>query len=140
MIGKEKQKEMADAIEEVLTLHNVQVEAMAKQIAGEKGDFTGILANCEERLGQLREKAEEMLKNTGMTREQMNEYISNRANFSQEEWNMLEETRKTCEEMKEKDNKILRAHIPADILEKTEPEKKIKKRKKKTTKKNWMQL
>jgi len=141
MVAKETQQEMAKAIEEVLSLHNVQIETMAKQAAGEEGDFSGMLAHCEERLSQLRERAEGMLQNTGMTREQLNDYISNRANFSPEEWQMLEDTKKTCAEIKERDSKILQAHIPTEILEKAreEPVKK-RKRKKVIKKKDWVQL
>lgn len=144
MVTKEKQKEMTAAIEEVLNLHNVQIDAMVKQAAGEEGDFSGILAQCEERLAEMKANAEEMLKKSGMTQEQLEAYVSNRANFSREEWEILENTKKTCEEIKLQDSKILQEHIPKEILEAAKQsdslKKTKKKRKKMIPKKNWIQM
>lgn len=139
MVTREKQQEMAAAIEEVLSLHDVKIDAMTRQMAGEEGDFSGILAQCQERLDTLKANADNMLKNIGMTREQLEEYVSNKANFSKEEWDMLEKTKKTCEEIKERDANLLKSHIPAEILHK-KPEPVKKKKKKMMKKKDWVQL
>jgi|GEM_PF-1756941 len=144
MSDPENNKEVMDGIEEILSIYNIQLETQARADAVEKGDYNGIISETQMRLDELKERAEKMRQESGMTEEQLDEYASNRANFSAQEWQLLEETRAACKEMEAKSAEMMANKMRQELHSEAESEVPKKKKKKGSDqfakKKKWLQM
>jgi hypothetical protein len=127
------------ALEDVLKQFNIQLEPARESEAGSKStqqnDYSEIISKTQEKLDELNEKAEEMLKRTGMTREQLEAYASNPNNFTKDQWDALYRLRETTEQFKRQAQGITKGEGDAEA---PRTEKKQKHRFGK--KKNWIPL
>jgi ABC-type transporter Mla subunit MlaD len=122
------------ALEEVLKQFNIQLEPVrGSDDLSKQNDYSEIISKTQEKLDELNEKAEDVLKRTGMTREQLDAYANNPNNFTKEQWEALQGLRENVEQFKRQTQGI----------EKTESELPRKEKKQKHRfgkKKNWIPL
>lgn len=99
--GSDKMKK---ALEEVLKQFDITLEPQEVSEDEKKteryGDYSEIISKTQAKLDELNEKGEELLKRTGMTREQLEAFASNPANFNQEQWEALQKLKEATEEFK----------------------------------------
>lgn len=97
-------EKMRAAFEEVLRQFNVTLEPIEEEESDKKidryGDYSEIISKTQHKLDELNEKGEELLKRTGMTREDLEIYATNPANFTPEQWEALQNLRSSTEEFK----------------------------------------
>ena len=93
MANKEEEGEhipnMQEVFQEVLEI----LQSSAETPPPEDVDYDEALRELETSLEDLRTRADEVYKATGLSREQLEEYSKNPDNFSKEEWDMLEQVR-----------------------------------------------
>lgn len=98
------EEEIQEALEDVLKLYDIKLDTPPPQTEEEKkeraGDYSEIIGKTQARLDELTEKAEEIYKRTGMTREQLEAYAANPNNFTQEQWEALQKVKDACEKYK----------------------------------------
>lgn len=76
------------------------------------GDYGEIIEKTQQEIDRLQQEAEGILKQTGMSREQVESYVANPANFSQEQWEALEKFRQEVAEFKRQAHAIAEAELP----------------------------
>ncbi len=139
MVNKDEEGIM-NALEEVLTLYDIKLDDVAPSAEEEKaeryGDYSEIISKSQDKLDDLNQKSEEILAQTGMTREELESYGANPDNFTPEQWEGLQKVKEECEKFK----KNARGIVGEKQLEKT-----VKKQRKKQThkfakKKDWIPL
>lgn len=98
------EEEVRKALEEVLAMYDIKLEEQPTSDEEAKkerfGDYSEIINKTQQRLDELNEKAEEIYKRTGMSREQLESYASNPNNFSKEQWEALQKVKEACERYK----------------------------------------
>lgn len=99
--GNEK---MRKAFEEVLKQFNITLDpiesADEEKKAERYGDYAEIISKTQQKIDELNERGEEILKTSGMTREQLEVFASNPGNFNQEQWEALQKLKIATEEFK----------------------------------------
>ncbi len=93
------EEEIRLALEEVLKVYDIKLEQTPPQ-PNEPNDYSEVIGKTQARIDDLNEKAEEIFKRTGMTREQLDAYAANPNNFSKEQWEALQKVREACEKYK----------------------------------------
>lgn len=134
----DSEEEVRKALEGVLELYDIKLEKPKEgQSADERrGDYAEIINKTQEKLDDLSEKAEEIYKKTGMTRDQLETYAANPNNFTKEQWEALQKVKQACERYKRE----ARAQIPdKDFEQKAETQRK-KQPQKFAKKKHWIPL
>lgn len=139
--GPMSEANLKKALEEVLRQFNIQLDPVREDEVGAKaerhGDYSEIISKTQDTLDELSEKAEEMLKKTGMTREQLEAYANNPNNFTKDQWEALQRLRETTEQFKRQTQGIAKTESPA-LQDAPRKEKKQKHRFGK--KKHWIPL
>lgn len=96
--------EIREALEGVLKLYDIKLDDLqnegAESTKEREEDYSEIIGKTQARLDDLNEKAEEIYKRTGMSREQMEAYSSNPNNFTPEQWEALKKVKDACEKYK----------------------------------------
>ena len=128
---RESEQEVKEALEEVLALQGIHLEEK------ESEDYSEILSKTQDKLDELNEKAELLLKKTGMSRDEMEIYAANPANFTPEEWNALQKVKEACEKYKRDTSRVISQHVGETSS--TEPLRK-KQERRFDRKKNWIPL
>lgn len=108
-MSKKSEEEIKEALKEVLDLYGVDLEEELSKISEKKpkeerlheaGDYGELISKTQRQLDDLNERAEEIVKSTGMTREQLETYASNPNNFTREQWEALQKVREACDRHK----------------------------------------
>lgn len=102
-MAKSSEEEIREALEDVLKLYDIKLEESPEDSEAQKtkkGDYSDIIGKTQEKLDDLTEKAEEIYRRTGMTREQLEAYAANPNNFSKEQWEALQKVKEACEKYK----------------------------------------
>jgi cytochrome c556 len=127
-------KEVLDALKESADIPPIKepadVDALAKQM--------------EATMRDLNEKAEQLYKATGMTKEQLQAFAENRQNFTEEEWRLLTEVRNQVRQFQNRAEQIVEQGLQAKLEEQPEtaPKPAGKKKgsgKRRIKRKDWMQ-
>lgn len=142
-VAGKTEDEIREALREVLAQYGVTLEdELGKSTHIENNeeissDYGEIVSKTQQKLDDLNEQAEEIFKRTGMTREQLEAYAANSANFTPEQWESLQKVKEACERYKHE----ARARIGEDELEKR-VERKLRKKQphRFAKKKNWIPL
>lgn len=129
-------EELSSAIEDVLAMYDIKLDKQKEEFNHVAEDYSEVISKTQKRLDDLNERAEEIFKRTGMTREQLEKYATNPKNFTKEQWESLQKVKEACEEYK----KAAFERVGCD-----ESGEKVKKEKKKephrfAKKKNWIPL
>lgn len=136
------EEEMRKSLEEILALYDIKMEPLTEDPSTEqaqrRGDYAEIISTAQQRLDDLTERAEAIYKRVGMTREQLEAYAANPANFTKEQWDALQRVKEACEKYK----KEAHAWIGQEYGQKASSDKKEEKPKKHpfAKKKNWIPL
>lgn len=137
------EEEIREALREVLSLYDIDLEEeMDKAAKNEKkeepvGDYGELISKTQQKLDDLNEKAEEIYKRTGMTREQLEVYAANPSNFTREQWEALQKVKEACEKYKRES----RARLGGDEFDKRiEKAPKKKQTQRFAKKKHWIPL
>lgn len=108
-MSKKSEEEIQEALREVLSIYGVDLEEEMSKMTEkpskeerlhEAGDYGELISKTQRQLDDLNEKAEEIVKKTGMTKEQLEAYSSNPNNFTREQWDALQKVRDACEKHK----------------------------------------
>lgn len=73
----------------------------------ETSDVDALTRQMEQTLKELNQKAEEIYKATGMTREELRAFSEDPANFSEEEWKLLGQIRDQVHSLQERADEIV---------------------------------
>ena len=122
------------ALDEVLKLYDVTLEHEEEEATVE--DYSEIISKSQARLDDLNEKAEEIFKRTGMSRDQLEAYSENPNNFTQEQWEALQKVKEACDEY----TREARSKITDPEFEKTKTVKRQKQTHRFAKKKHWLPL
>lgn len=106
----------------------------------EPSDIDSITKQIETTMFELNQKAEQIYKATGMTREQLQSFAENPQNFTEKEWRLLTEVKKQIKEFQSRAEEIVEQGVELRIEKpKKETEKKGGKGGKgRVKKKDWM--
>lgn len=97
--------EIRKAIDTVLKVYDIELEEAPP--VHPSADFSDLISHAQTQIDRLTEKAEEIYKRTGMTREQLEAYASNRNNFTEEQWDALQKVKDACEKYKKEAKQML---------------------------------
>ncbi|MGE3955060.1 MAG: hypothetical protein AB7F31_07765 [Parachlamydiales bacterium] len=110
MAEQKKRPDLKDAFQEVLkVLRQPVAEVDLQNLPLEE-----VVERLEESLETLNEEMDKIYKNTGMSRQQIEEYASNPDNFSKEEWKLLNEVREELDLFRQEAESVL-GPVPAEV-------------------------
>lgn len=124
-------KEVLEALKESPQLDEIK----------EPADVDTLTKQMEATMKDLNQKAEELYKATGMTREQLQAYAENPRNFTEEEWQLLTEVRNQVKHFQQRAEQIVEQGITEKLDEAHPPRKPAKKKgsaKGRVKRKDWM--
>ncbi len=143
MHGNSAQK-IVDSIKQILSIYKIDFDPSFESALSSDSelDYQLLIEKTQEKIQELNERSQEILKKTGMTREQMETFAHNPDNFSPEEWMALEKIRASCNEYKKETEALIDSL--ADSLGESESQQAHppvhKAKTKKNKKKNWIPL
>ncbi|ANH78545.1 hypothetical protein [Candidatus Chlamydia sanziniae] len=137
-------EKIIDSIKQILTIYKIDFDSSfgSALTSDSDADYEYLIHKTQEKIQELDKRAQEILTQTGMTREQMEVFANNPDNFSPEEWLALENIRSSCEEYK-KETESLINEVTQDLTNndrKTKGKKLQSSSTKKNKKKNWIPL
>ncbi|QXE26650.1 hypothetical protein [Chlamydia buteonis] len=138
-------QKIIDSIKQILTLYNIDFDpSFGSALSSDSEvDYEYLMEKTQEKIQELDKRSQEILQQTGMTREQMEVFANNPDNFSPEEWLALENIRSSCNEYK-KETEALINEVTKELGGETPPPNSNNKTKttssKKNKKKNWIPL
>ncbi len=102
MQEEDSSTKMKNAFVEVLKKFNLPLELDQVESAPEKAEegFSDLISVTQEKLDELHERGEELLRKTGMSREQLEAYAANPNNFSKEQWEALKKLKEATDSFK----------------------------------------
>jgi ATP-dependent Zn protease len=140
-MANNSEKDLVRTLEEVLKLYGIELDkdVGAGGKGGEKGavDYSEIIGKTQAKIDDLTERAEEIYKRTGMTREQLEAFASNPNNFTPEQWDTLQKVREACEKYKEEAKKLI---VDEQFEQKVAAQQKQKQLQRFAKKKHWIPL
>lgn len=99
------------SITHLLSLFGVELDEGGGDEEVEKallnGDVSEVMTKAREKLDEFSQKAEMVYDETGMTREEIEEYASSPANFTEEQWKALERVKEESRLFKERARNII---------------------------------
>lgn len=99
------EEELSEALTDFLKLFNVKVdfskEAKTPSKEEKLTNYNEILEKTQKKLDELNLQNAEILKKSGMTREQLEKYGSNPQNFTPEQWKALQRVKEVTEKYKQ---------------------------------------
>ncbi|MEF9519556.1 hypothetical protein SBV45_01495 [Chlamydia crocodili] len=138
-------QKIIDSIKQILTLYNIDFDpSFGSALSSDSEvDYEYLMEKTQEKIQELDKRSQEILQQTGMTKEQMEVFANNPDNFSPEEWLALENIRSSCSEYK-KETEALINEVTKDLggeIATPDSNKKTKTTSsKKNKKKNWIPL
>ncbi|MEF9496806.1 hypothetical protein [Chlamydia sp. 04-14] len=138
-------QKIIDSIKQILTLYNIDFDpSFGSALSSDSEvDYEYLMEKTQEKIQELDKRSQEILQQTGMTKEQMEVFANNPDNFSPEEWLALENIRSSCNEYK-KETEALINEVTKDLGGESATPTSNKKTKttssKKNKKKNWIPL
>ncbi|WP_348663479.1 hypothetical protein [Chlamydia vaughanii] len=138
-------QKIIDSIKQILTLYNIDFDpSFGSALSSDSEvDYEYLMEKTQEKIQELDKRSQEILRQTGMTKEQMEVFANNPDNFSPEEWLALENIRSSCDEYKKETEAIIN-EVSKDLGAETPASNVNKKQKttstKKNKKKNWIPL
>lgn len=116
-------------------------QAETQNIEIPDGDIHKIIEKIQNDLKEFDLKTDEVCKRTGMSREQLEKYVSNPSNFSAEEWKVLQKVKIDVESFKNKIWDAIEKDPNEEIEKQKKNEQKSKSRRMKgMQKKNWIPM
>nr|CRI41772.1 Protein CPn_0742/CP_0003/CPj0742/CpB0770 [Chlamydia pneumoniae]CRI42865.1 Protein CPn_0742/CP_0003/CPj0742/CpB0770 [Chlamydia pneumoniae]CRI43984.1 Protein CPn_0742/CP_0003/CPj0742/CpB0770 [Chlamydia pneumoniae]CRI47370.1 Protein CPn_0742/CP_0003/CPj0742/CpB0770 [Chlamydia pneumoniae]CRI51920.1 Protein CPn_0742/CP_0003/CPj0742/CpB0770 [Chlamydia pneumoniae] len=142
MNSKSAQK-IIDSIKQILTIYNIDFDpSFGSSLSSDSdADYEYLITKTQEKIQELDKRAQEILTQTGMSKEQMEVFANNPDNFSPEEWLALEKVRSSCDEYRKETENLIN-EITLDLhptKESKRPKQKLSSTKK-NKKKNWIPL
>jgi len=135
----EAEKELISALRQIMEMYDIQLDEdilIQDEAFGEIVDYSEVISKTQSKIDELTQKAEEIYKKTGMSREELLQYSSNPNNFTKAEWESLEQVRQACDAMKQRTVHLLEK--PQKELLRHKPLKGEKQAKKFNKRKNWL--
>ncbi|QXE27556.1 hypothetical protein JJJ19_02685 [Chlamydia buteonis] len=102
-------QKIIDSIKQILTLYNIDFDpSFGSALSSDSEvDYEYLMEKTQEKIQELDKRSQEILQQTGMTREQMEVFANNPDNFSPEEWLALENIRSSCNEYKKETEALI---------------------------------
>ena len=138
-------QKIIDSIKQILTLYNIDFDpSFGSALSSDSEvDYEYLMEKTQEKIQELDKRSQEILRQTGMTKEQMEVFANNPDNFSPEEWLALENIRASCNEYKKETEAIIN-EVSKELGFEDSKKNTTKKPKttstKKNKKKNWIPL
>ncbi len=99
-MASQGEEEIRKALEGVLKLYDIKLDAPTEREDG-SNDYSEIMGKTQAKIDDLTEKAEEIYRRTGMTREQLEAYAANPNNFTKEQWEAIQKVKEACDKYKQ---------------------------------------
>lgn len=138
-------QKIIDSIKQILSIYKIDFDPSFGATLTEDNDldYQMLIEKTQEKIQELDKRSQEILQQTGMTREQMEVFANNPDNFSPEEWRALENIRSSCNEYKKETEELIK-EVTNDIGHSSHksptPKKTKSSSQKKSKKKNWIPL
>ena len=137
-------QKIIDSIKQILSIYKIDFDPSFGAVLTDDNDldYQMLIEKTQEKIQELDKRSQEILQQTGMTREQMEVFANNPDNFSPEEWRALETIRSSCNEYKKETEELIK-EVTQDISHTSgkSPTPKAKSSSpKKSKKKNWITL
>ncbi|ANG66078.1 hypothetical protein [Chlamydia gallinacea] len=138
-------QKIIDSIKQILTLYNIDFDpSFGSALSSDSEvDYEYLMEKTQEKIQELDKRSQEILRQTGMTKEQMEVFANNPDNFSPEEWLALENIRASCNEYKKETEAIINEvskELGFEDSKKNTTKKPRTTSTKKNKKKNWIPL
>nr|WP_213358200.1 hypothetical protein [Chlamydiifrater phoenicopteri] len=139
-------QQILDSIRQILQIYKIDIDTSFENAlsSGNEADYQYLIEKTQEKIEELDKKSKEILKQTGMTEQEMEVFARNPDNFSPEEWLALEKVRASCEAYKRETEAIIddiSKGIGFNAPSSKTPQKPTSKSgEKKNKKKNWIPL
>jgi len=134
------ERELVMALKQIMTMYGIELneEIIVRENGEELADYSEVISKTQAKIDELNQKAEEIYKRTGMSREQILQYAANPNNFTKAEWEALEQVRQACDQMKQETNCLLEKPQKQLMRQAPRAEKGQKQMRKFAKKKNWL--
>ncbi|MBQ8498870.1 hypothetical protein [Chlamydia sp.] len=138
-------QKIIDSIKQILSIYKIDFDpSFGAALTNDSDlDYQMLIEKTQEKIQELDKRSQEILQQTGMTREQMEVFANNPDNFSPEEWLALETIRSSCDEYKKETEELIK-EVTSGIETSEKVSESPKKAKplssKKSKKKNWIPL
>ena len=138
-------QKIIDSIKQILSIYKIDFDPSFGASLTDDNDlyYQMLIEKTQEKIQELDKRSQEILQQTGMTREQMEVFANNPDNFSPEEWRALETIRSSCNEYKKEAEELIK-EVTNDIGHTSEkkpaPKTTNSLSSKKNKKKNWIPL
>jgi predicted ribosome quality control (RQC) complex YloA/Tae2 family protein len=133
-MASQGEEDIRKALGEVLKMYDITLDSQPEEATSH--DYSEIIGKSQARLDDLNEKAEEIFKRTGMTRDQLETYAENPNNFTPEQWESLQKVKGACD----KYAREARSKIIDPQFEKAQTQKRQKQTQRFAKKKHWIPL
>lgn len=132
------ERELVQALKQVMKMYDIEIEEdiLIKENGEEIADYSEVISKTQAKIDELTQRAEEIYKKTGMTREELLQYAANPNNFTKSEWESLQQVREACEQMKQQTHHLLEK--PQKEMLRHEPKSGPSQKRKFAKKKNWL--
>ncbi len=105
-MAERPEDEIKQALNDFLKLYNIEADLdkpAEEEEEGERpyGGYSDVMSKTQAKLDELNAKAEDMLKKSKMTREELDAYGANPDNFTAEQWEVLERIRAGADKLKQ---------------------------------------
>lgn len=130
---------ISDALKEFLSLFDIKLDSpkeSERSSAEIYGNYSEIVSQTQAKLDEFNQKGEEILKQTSMTREQIEVYASNPNNFTAEQWEALKKLKEATDNLRKRTYRV----VGEDNLKKTVEKERKKQHHRFGKKKNWISL
>lgn len=102
-------QKIIDSIKQILSIYKIDFDPTfeAALDSDSEENYQYLIEKTQEKIQELDRRSQEILLQTGMTKEQMEIFSSNPDNFSNEEWQALEKIRSSCEAYKKETEALI---------------------------------
>ncbi|MCP5470326.1 MAG: hypothetical protein H7A36_07485 [Chlamydiales bacterium] len=135
------EKELVTALKQIMKMYDIELDEEIMQVdesGQEMADYSEVISKTQRKIDELTQKAEQIYKKTGMSREELLNYAANPNNFSKEQWESIQQVRNTCEQLKQQTASMLEK--PQKELQKQKTKKGKMQTKRFAKKKNWLSM
>lgn len=97
------------SLKDFLEAFNIEIDVPEERDRSEAeiyGNYPEIVNKTQAKLDKLNQRAENLLEKTGMSREEMEAYVSNPDNFTPEQWEALKNIKQAADDIKKRTFRI----------------------------------
>lgn len=102
-------QKIIDSIKQILSIYKIDFDPSFEAALNSDSEesYQYLIEKTQEKIQELDRRSQEILQQTGMTKEQMEVFANNPDNFSPEEWLALENIRSSCDAYKKETESLI---------------------------------